>query len=489
MLFRRSLLILALVCASLVAPADESVVAKRFEAAKRSEPQLIEFIKAMPKGADLHNHVTGAIYSDFILDHAVKEGLYFDTKTSGFAKEAGEGRVPASTLLTNNALLDQYLDHVSMRGWFPNTEDGHDEFFDTFGIISTGFTGWSTDDLLVEVLRRNQLQHVQYMELMTQCGPSDQLNAFYQNPPPIDDFEEAYQSLKPKMEALAKAEPAYMDARSKALAARLDPNRPIDVRYIMQLNRLSSNPVFFATACAAMTLIKADKRVVALNIVAPEDHPNARNNFDMQMKMLDWLWRRFGKPNITLHAGELTLKYSPVEVMKDRIRKSIEIGHAKRIGHGVSIAWEDDLQGLFKEMRDKGILVEICLTSNASILGVSGDRHPFELYRANHIPICLNTDDEGVSRSNLTNELVRAVRTYNLSYRDLKEFARNSLEYSFLSGESLYVDRNYGKLRSGFDGVRKRSWTPSRAALKQMAESDKLRVEVRLERAFSNFEN
>lgn len=488
MLYGRSLLVCALVSICHPLFADEASTSKRLEQAKRSEPELIAFLSRMPKGADLHNHVTGAIYSDFILDNAVKQGLYFDTKTSGFAKDSGDGRVPASALLTNNALLYQYLNKVSMRGWYPNTTSGHDHFFETFDIIGSGFTGWSTEDLLVEVLRRNQMQSVQYMELMTQCGPSEQLNAFYQDPPPVDDFEKAYQALRPKMAALAKAEPAYMNARAKTLAARLDPTRPIDVRYIMQLNRLSTNSVFFSTACAAMTLMRADRRVVALNIVAPEDHPNARNNFDMQMKMLDWLWRRFGKPNITLHAGELTLQYSPVEVMRDRIRKSIEVGHAKRIGHGVSIAWERDLPGLFKEMREKGIMVEICLTSNASILGVSGLEHPFLLYRRAGIPLNLNTDDEGVSRSNLTNELVRAVRTYNLHYSDLKQLARNSIEFSFLPGQSLYRNRDYRKLIKGFDGVRKPQWSPSISAQGAMRQSDKLRVQVRLERAWAQFE-
>ena len=139
-------------------------------------------------------------------------------------------------------------------------------------------------------------------------------------------------------------------------------------------------------------------------------------------------------------------------------------------------------------MREKGIMVEICLTSNASILGVSGLEHPFLLYRRAGIPLNLNTDDEGVSRSNLTNELVRAVRTYNLHYSDLKEFARNSIEYSFLPGQSLYRNRDYRKLIKGFDGVRKPQWSPSISAQGAMRQSDKLRVQVRLERAWAQFE-
>ena len=50
------------------------------------------------------------------------------------------------------------------------------------------------------------------------------------------------------------------------------------------------------------------------------------------------------------------------------------------------------------------------------------------------MPVALSTDDEGVSRIDLTHEYVRAVETFGLSYADLKQLVRNSLEYSFLPG-------------------------------------------------------
>jgi hypothetical protein len=52
--------------------------------------------------------------------------------------------------------------------------------------------------------------------------------------------------------------------------------------------------------------------------------------------------------------------------------------------------------------------------------------------------VTLSTDDEGVSRIDLTHEYLRAALTYDLSYEDLKTLARNSLEYAFLPGESLW---------------------------------------------------
>jgi adenosine deaminase len=90
-------------------------------------------------------------------------------------------------------------------------------------------------------------------------------------------------------------------------------------------------------------------------------------------------------------------------------------------------------------MAAKHIMVEINLSSNEGILGVKGAQHPFSLYRAAHVPVALSTDDEGVSRIDITTEYVRAALDYHLSYTDLKQLARTGLEHSFLSGASLWA--------------------------------------------------
>ena len=57
------------------------------------------------------------------------------------------------------------------------------------------------------------------------------------------------------------------------------------------------------------------------------------------------------------------------------------------------------------------------------------------------VPVALATDDEGVSRSDMTHEYLRAVQTYDfLGYKELKRMARMSLEHSFLPGSSLWLD-------------------------------------------------
>lgn len=488
----RCLWVLALALSFASLWADERSTAERFEKAKRSEPELIAFLKQMPKGADLHNHVTGAIYSDFMLDHAVATGLHFNLKTTLFQREAGETTVPARQLQENWLYYRQFMYAVSMAGSFPAVKSGHDHFFDTFQYIGPANAGRSSGDILFEVIDRARAQNIQYLELMTSVSPGPAYSAFMANLPSTKDLDEAHAALAPRLPALVEASVKFVEERDAEISKRLgfdvfDPASPTTVRYVFSANRLAENDAFFAQIMAGMAIAQASPRVVSLNIVAPEDFVTGRLNFERQMEMIDYLWRRYGQPPLTLHAGELTLEISPFETMRNRIRQTIVKGHAQRIGHGISIAWEDDLPGLLAMMRERRVAVEVCLTSNASILKVEGDRHPIHLYLENGIPVTLNTDDEGVSRSNLTHEYVRAVRSYGFDYRQLKTFARNALEYSFLPGEGLYRG-SYDALRPGFERVRDEDWTPDPDAREAMAGSQKLAAQVRLERAFVAFE-
>jgi adenosine deaminase len=473
--------------------ADEPAAIRAFERAKATDPELIVFLRSMPKGGDLHNHVTGAVFSDFLLDHQVRSGRRFDPATNQFTDDPAKPL--ASTLLTNNDLLYAWLNVVSMRGWQGLGVTGHDHFFNTFAYLGSAMQGLSSAQILHEVVDRARWQNIHYLELMTDTAPRSALDAYYASLPDSTDLKVALEALRPRLAVLQAASRTYIDGRDARLAELLElsapvtsTQNPIVVRYMWSCNRNSSLDQFFAQAAAGLWLAATDPRIVALNIVAPEDHPNARNNFERQMEMLEFLWAEFGRPNITLHAGELTLPISPVEPMRDRIRKSIEIGKARRIGHGISIAWEDDVEDLLAKMRREGIAVEICLSSNHAILGIDREKHPLKLYREAGVPVFLNTDDEGVSRGNLTIEHLRAVREQGLGYLELKEMARNSIEYSFLAGESLYVDRDFSRLHSAFATVRHDDWQPSREAEHLMRENEKLQVQVRLERSFVQFE-
>jgi hypothetical protein len=134
-------------------------------------------------------------------------------------------------------------------------------------------------------------------------------------------------------------------------------------------------------------------------------------------------------------------------------------------------------------MHEKHIAVEINLTSNDVILGIEGNNHPFPVYRRYGVPVVLCTDDEGVSRTHLTQEYQRAVLTYNLTYADLKHMVRDSLQYSFLSGDSYWRDGTYRAPVPACTGGR--ALGPCKAFLEK---NEKALVQADLEQRFDTFE-
>jgi adenosine deaminase len=244
----------------------------------------------------------------------------------------------------------------------------------------------------------------------------------------------------------------------------------------------------FAQILLGFELAEADPRFVGLNLVMPEDWYVPMHDFDLHMKMLDYLHGVYPKVHISLHAGELAMGLVPPEGLSFHIRESIERGHAERIGHGVDVMDERDALGLLKEMAQRKVLVEICLTSNDVILGVEGANHPLPAYIAHGVPVALATDDQGVSRSDMTHEYLRAVQTYSFSYSALKRMARQSLEHSFLAGESLWRQTANFQAVVACNGDRPDTEKISATCRKFLDGSDRARGQWDLERALAKFE-
>jgi adenosine deaminase len=469
-------------------------ISERFEAAKRDEPSLIAFLRGMPKGADLHNHLGGALYTEDGLREAVKHSLYYNPATFLFQKEAGPGCVPAARLRTDDRLREGWMDRATTRGAPDTPAGGHDHFFHSFPFLLSPFQETDDVEAMLPVLRRARLQNLQYLELMQAPG-TESMARIRAAAASAATHEEMLAKIRPLLDDYLKEARAELDRWDREASVGLDQpaplsaaDRPLTVRYLATAFRGGRDSDIFSTWAAAFALMRVDHRLVGVNFAAPEDGPNSQERFDAHMKLLDFLWPRFDRPKITLHAGELNPYVSPLEDMTHHIRRSIDVGHALRIGHGTGIAWETDCMGLLKQMRERGIAVEICPTSEAVILRAEGDRHPFRLYRNAGVPITLNTDDEGVLRTNITMEFVRAARSWNLSYADLKELARNSIEYSFLPGESLFEGHDYRRVRSQYRALAARGWSVDEGDRGALAASDRATVQARLERAFVEFE-
>jgi adenosine deaminase len=255
------------------------------------------------------------------------------------------------------------------------------------------------------------------------------------------------------------------------------------VRYLYQVLRESPKEQVFAQVLAGFMLASLDPRMAGINFVQPEDGVTSMRDYHEQMQMVDYVKKLYPTVHITLHAGELAPGLVPPDGLRFHIREAVEIGHAERIGHGVSVMCETDADRLLDLMRRRHVMVEINLTSNDLILGVRGKEHPLPVYRKHGVPVALSTDDEGVSRTHLTMEYQRAVLTYGLSYSDLKEMVRNSLEYSFLAGASYWRDATYRAPVSACAAT-----TESATCQTFLKANDKARLQLDLEDRFRGFE-
>jgi adenosine deaminase len=151
--------------------------------------------------------------------------------------------------------------------------------------------------------------------------------------------------------------------------------------------------------------------------------------------------------------------------------------------------YENEPQALLKEMASRHIMTEINLSSNDLILGVTGAWHPLPVYRAAGVPVALSTDDEGVSRINITHEYTRAALDFNLSYLDLKKMARTSIEHSFLPGVSLWAQPDaFTSVNSACSAQPIGGANPTPKCLAFLQSSEKAAEQWQLEHRYQLFE-
>jgi adenosine deaminase len=438
----------------------EARAARAYQAAvQQGPPALRAFLDQFPKGADLHVHLSGAVYAETFIRDAGEDGLCVDPAALSFAKPPCTPPLEeAAQLPANQKLYDRMVNAFSMRGFVPSAGySAHDQFFATFGRFG-GLNKKHMGEWVDEVASRAAAQNQQYIELMMAPPFTHAIQMAREFGTKIEpgftakDFAALRQTLidhglRDEVSAdLYEAEHIESDRQTMEHCGtpEAQPACKVETRYIFEVLRDNAPEQVFAQTLLGFETIQAtmeahESGFVGINFVQPEDGFLSMRDYTLQMKMLEYLHSVYPMVHISLHAGELAPGLVPPEGLRFHIRQAVELGHAERIGHGVDIMYEDDARGLLRQMAQKHVMVEINLSSNEAILGVKGAEHPFPLYRAAHVPVALSTDDEGVSRIDITNEYVRAALDYHLSYQDLKQMARTGMEHNFLPGASLWA--------------------------------------------------
>ncbi|HEV8310720.1 MAG TPA: adenosine deaminase [Methylomirabilota bacterium] len=479
--------------------AAEQRTADYFESIRAEPLMQLVFLRQMPKGGDLHNHLSGAVYAETLIGWAAEAGLCADRRSAALSAgpcDAAQDRPPVTFALTpgGDALRALLIDQWSMRNFVPGPRSGHDHFFETFAKFGPATRG-RTGEMLAEVMARAAAQRELYLELMLTADGSAaaDLGTALGWDADLGRFRERLlagglgQAIAVARRTLDQTE-ATARARLRCETPAADPGCDVEVRYLYQVLRNSPPERVFAQIVLGFELTRAERRVVGLNLVQPEDGYLAMRDYELHMTMLDHLHRLDPTVNVSLHAGELAPGLVPPEGLCCHVRLAVERGHARRIGHGVAVMYERDPEGLLREMARRRVLVEIALTSNAGILGVQGPMHPLAMYLRSGVPVALATDDEGVNRSDLTQEYFRAAREHGLGYGDLKQSARNSLEHSFLPGDSLWETSDVFVPVAACASDRPGAASVSIGCRAFLAGSERARLQWRLEAAFADFE-
>ena len=297
----------------------EQRTARYFESVRKRPQLLLAFLKDLPKGGDLHNHLEGAIYAEDWVDFAAEDNLCVDRTTSRLIAppcdscESYTAKPAMRCAYGDQILYNQTIDAWSMRNWRPGEESGHDHFFATFerfGLASHGHVG----EGVAAAANRAGQDHLQYVEFMHTAdeGQAAQIAAKVEWD---GDFERMRESL---LAAGLKDVAAATDMKLEADEARAHdvmkcgtaeaaPGCGVTVRYLYQVLRGLPHEIVFAQILLGFELASSDPRFVGLNLVMPEDWYVPIHDFNEHMAMLDYLHGVYPKVHISLHAGEIAM--------------------------------------------------------------------------------------------------------------------------------------------------------------------------------------
>ncbi len=129
--------------------------------------------------------------------------------------------------------------------------------------------------------------------------------------------------------------------------------------------------------------------------------------------------------HVTIHAGE--------GCCPEQIKEAIDLG-AERIGHGVYLYQDPETEEI---VRERGIPLEVCPTSNLQISGMMNSYadHPLKRYLDRGIRVTLNTDNRLMSQIDVSHELTAIIEAFSLSKSEIKTILLNSANAAFAPEE------------------------------------------------------
>jgi hypothetical protein len=152
---------------------DRNRTARAYQAYAAQGPLALQaFLAQFPKGADLHVHLSGAVYAESFIRDAAEDGLCVDPAALKFAKPALQGKLipaPSSPAIfprqARTSTTASSTPSPCAASSPPPGFSGHDQFFATFDRFG-GLNKRHTGEWVDEVASRSAAQNQQYLELM-----------------------------------------------------------------------------------------------------------------------------------------------------------------------------------------------------------------------------------------------------------------------------------------------------------------------------------
>lgn len=458
----------------------------------QSDPNaLYSFFKDMPKGGELHYHLDGGAYPEAMLSLAAKGDYCLNPKNHVIEKTITScNGVTASALPTMPDAYNQVVRAWSMKDFVAGKESAHDHFFNTFSKSLPVMVDFRPQ-LLADAMKRATDQHELYLEVMVSPDNTDSAKFGELIHGPLG-FAAKKRILLANKQVQANINHTVAEGSHILEQARHElgcdtlPDEPVcNLTVKFQYYVLREQPLdnVFAAALNGFAAAALSNEIVGINLVQAEEGVISLRDYHEQMRIFKFLHKAYPRVHISLHAGELAPTAVLPADLNHHIQDAIFTGQAERIGHGVSIAYENGAENLLKHMAKTPVPVEINLTSNRKILLISGQAHPLHYYLAHHVPVVLSTDDEGVLRTDLSREYVEAVINQGLDYSTLKSINQNALTYGFIPGKSLWLNP------SEHIPVNECQSMNSPACQKFVHENQKARLQLQLEKNILAFES
>jgi adenosine deaminase len=425
-----------------------------FEKMNRERAFLYSFFNMMPKGGDLHHHFEGSIYAETYADYAVDNDFYYNLDSFSVRGDISRVRDASKWRKVSShpdvlALKQEFIRKWSVKDFVH--EKGGDSSADHFFATFPRFSIASQENLergLQELKDRAIHQKVYYLETIFSLIETQEIAA------DDDHYDEVFLQVQANQDVgnlrkhldqlhgeivrdIKGIARRHNDCLDQLHQRAVPDSAELIVRYQNFAIRFRTPTRFFVELLASFESASTSDLVVGVNIVFPEQWEISLRDYWLHMQFYRYLEDKYPGVQYALHAGELTSGIVRPEQLGRHIKMALDIANPKRIGHAVDIVYDNDFFNTINKLKQRDVAIEINLTSNEFILGVSHDLHPVNLYRRLGVPMVICTDDEGVLRSGITEQYVLLVHRYAFSYAYVKSLVYNSVHYSSIKDDIL----------------------------------------------------